>query len=382
MALFSGRRRKHAHDHPDVPVVMPPAAPPTTADLAARLDNLLELESMRVREHQQRLAGWQVDAVLDALAEMHDPVASAALARAVRSLVGADAPFTSAAFDAAVRDGSDVTVDALVDVAVTRWEDLARLATRVLVDAKPPSALRFARARLSDSDGEVRARAVSLVAELDGAAAVDAVLPMLADDAAKVRRQAAESLGDLGDRRALVPLLVEEERERRTTRAGTSAVTWTGRMSPYLVAAARIATGDPTIGWTLARELPYDAEQRLQELLGPVIAESAAQVAAAVTDVDVRRVEIWQATALEDLLAVGAVSRHDSRGPELRYFDAKDFVTDCERCRRLGLRVTEAAGESTTTVYGEREDWVASVTCVDGTLRLVTDREDLRRLRG
>jgi hypothetical protein len=378
VALFGALHRKQVQADP-APVVAAPVLQGVPA-LVDELDQLVALTSERIRERREPLAAWQVDRVVEALAEEHDPIASEALARAARRAVDADAPLTAALLRGLVRDGSDTALEALLDDALGRTEDLAARASAALAEVAAEQVVPRVVARLSTPEPDVRARAVTLVGRLGGAGAVDALVPLLTDDAATVRDRAAEALGDLGDPRALLPLLVAEETERRGARAGHSAMTFDGRLSPYLLAVARIVTGDRAVGWSLLRERPYDGEDHLAALVEPARSTCATDLTAATEGIPVRRQDAWRVEELEALLARGAALRQDVARPELHYFDAAGLVRDRERCRRLGLEVGEEAGESHDTVYGEKVDWVVTVGCADGILRLVGDQEDVLRV--
>jgi hypothetical protein len=347
--------------------------------LAAELDLLVEVERDRVRNRQHPLAAWQVEPVVAALGQAHDPLATEALARAARELVVADAPLTAAVLDALVQDGSRAALDGLVDVALDRSGEVAARATGALAAQAPADALPVVEARLRAPDPAVRSRGVALVVRLAGTGAVPVLLPMLADEDPTVRDAVTTALGEVGDERAVLPLLVAEEIDRRTRRHGLSAVTFSGRVSPRLRAAAQVVTGDRTLGWDLSRRRPYDAEAELDRVLAPAVAEYAEALRPATADLPPPCLQSWTVGALEDLLARDGVSRHDLAGAELVYLDGAAYVTDRERCRRLGLALTEGTGDTHDTVYGETVDQVASVTCVDGVLVLVADGADVRR---
>jgi HEAT repeat protein len=347
--------------------------------LAAELDLLVEVERDRVRNRQHPLAAWQLDPVVAALGQAHDPVATEALARAARALVVADAPLTAAVLEALAQDGSQAALDGLVDVALERSGEVAAQATGALAAQAPAEALPVVEARLRGPDPAVRSRGVALVVRLAGAGAVPALLPLLADENLSVRDAVTTALGEVGDERAVLPLLVAEETDRRTRRHGLSAVTFSGRVSPHLRAAAQVVTGDRTLGWDLSRRRPYDAEAELDRVLAPAVARQGEALQAATADLPSPRLPSWTVSTLEDLLTRDGVSRHDLAGAELVYLDGTAYVTDRERCRRLGLALTEARGDTHDTVYGERVDQVASVTGVDGVLVLVADGADVRR---
>jgi hypothetical protein len=374
VALFGSLRRKPSPE----PAVTPPAAPALkdVQALVTELDELLELESIHVRGRQPHLSAFQVAPVVEALADAHDPAATAALARAAGSVVGGDAPFTLALLDGLVQDGSEPAISALVGLALEGSGDVAARAARALVERAPIPAVPLTTARLTDPDPQVRGRAASVRARLGGPEAVGALAPLLTDTSPEVREQAASALAETADPRAVLPLLVAEETERRTTRAGLSSVTWTGQVSPALRAAATIVTGDGTLGWDLARQLPYAAEERLEALTEPARSAAAAQLRAATGHLAVEPLAPWTTARLEDLLTRSGVSPH--LGHELRYLDGRAFVTARERCHRLALPDPQSAGDSHDTVYGEKNDWVADVTCTDGAVRLVVDAEDLR----
>lgn len=368
MALF-GLRRTHGTtaESPAAPAAATPAGPRPVRDLVADLEDLVYLEGQLVLGRQPPRPAWEVDQVVDALAEAHYPRATDALAQALSRAVRPDAPLTTALLDALGRDGSEAALGALLDVALGRTADVAARAAAVLAEAS--GAFPLVVTRLQDPDPQVRRAAAALLARLGGADAVEPLVARLADDDAAVREQAAGALGDLADARAVLPLLHAEETERRTARAGHSAVTWTGHLSPYLLAAGRIVTGDPALGWTLSSALPYQAQEQLAAALAEARRDAGITEAPPAHD-------DWTVAALRDLL------QGTGSGEEVRYHDARSFVTDRERCRHLGLALREETGESHSTVYGEQVDQVAVVTCTDGTLRLVGDQERVRALEG
>ncbi len=336
----------------------------------ALLDGLVATESARVRAHQPPLAAAEVAPVVVAVAEAHDPLAAEALVQAARAVETPDAPLTLAVLDALARDGSETAVAGLVDVALGSRGDLAARAVGTLERRLPTKGFHHALSRLDDGDPATRARAVDLVAFLGGQHGSEAIVPLLTDDDPVVRERAAVALGEVGDEGALLPLLVAEERERRTVRAGHSAVTWTGRVSPYLLAAAEIVTADRSLGSTLTRELPYEAQQLLEELVEPAAHSVSAGVRALTDRLPVERHTPWTVAEVVELLEG---SSDGAPGDELVYNDACWFVTDRERCRRLGLEVVEERHPAAVEL-------VVRVECADGSLSLVADREQMRGL--
>jgi hypothetical protein len=389
--LFERLHRKPAREQPapepsSAPIAEPPVevaaavrAAPDLPTLLREFDQLVELESDVVRNRQPHLPAREVEPVLLALAATHDPAATAALVAAASRAVVADAPLTLGLLEALAGDGSRAAADGLVAVALGRPQDVADRAAATLVEAALPEALASAVARLDDPDPAVRGRAAGLVARVGGTGATPFLTPLLDDPDASVREQAASALGDVADEDAVLALLVAEETDRRSRRAGLSSVTFSGKLSPYLLAVARIATGDRGVGWDLSGPLPYDGEEQLQRLVAPAGQARSAELATATVAVPEQAAPQWGTAELASLLVRGSISQ---RGNELRYLDARQLVTDRERCRRLGLAVTEAAGESHTTVYGEKRDEVVDVVCHDGTLHLVGDRDDVLRLEG
>lgn len=393
VALFA---RVHRSTSPPEPA---PAGPPTLSELVGRrawsealgrgaqgrdvvlhkLEELLALDSELGRNGQPRLAGWEVQPVVTALAELHEPTVTAALVKAATTRVSAEAPLTVALLEALADDGGPAATAGLVDVALGSHPDVAALAVTTLERAPSEGAVNRTLARLSDPDAEVRARAAALAARLAGAHAAPRLLPLLDDPEPAVRERAAELLAANGGADVVLPLLVAEETDCLLRRAGLSHVTFAGRLSPYLLAAARVVTGDAGVGWQLAQPLPYDAEQRLDELVATAREAHATDLAAATAALPAAAATTWGVSALTELLGQGG---GPERGGALHYLDGRAYVTARERCRRLGLAVTEEHGELTTTVYGEKQELVATVTCADGALRLVADVDDVRRAEG
>jgi hypothetical protein len=198
-------------------------------------------------------------------------------------------------------------------------------------------------------------------------------VPLLEDGDVALGERVAELLAGLGGDDALRALLGAEETDRLERRAGMSHVTFAGRLSPYLLAVARAVTGGDAAGWELARRPAYEGEEALEALVAPVRARLGGATPGAPV------AQEWTTARLLDLLARGGGSL---RGGEVHYLDGRAYVTDRERCRRLGCDVAEERGESTTTVYGEKQELVATVTCTDGAVRLVGDVEDVRAAEG
>ncbi|MFA5883088.1 MAG: HEAT repeat domain-containing protein [Acidimicrobiia bacterium] len=349
----------------------------------AELDRLAAVDHERFRLDLEPLPAEQVGPVVEAVAAMRDPGALDALARAAATVRRADAPLTGALFDAFVADGSATAIDVLVAIALDRWDSRAGRAAAALATLPLDQVVPRVTERFDDRDREARVGAVSLVARVAGPDdALEVLLPLLGDDAADVRERVAERLAETGDVRAVLPLLIAEESERRTTRAGFSAVTFSGRPSAYLRAASQILADEPreTWAWDLDRQLPYEAEATLERTLASVVDARSADVLAATENLAVRSPAPWTVSSIASLLERSGVSRHGRTDAELQYLDARRFVTDRDRCRRLGLSVSESSGESHATVYGEKVDWVATVTCDDGTLRLVADQESVHQL--
>ena len=350
MALLQRLRRSRA----PAPSVAPPR-PRTPADDVEDLRQLVETEGQLVLGRQPPQPAWQVDPVVSALARRGTEEAVAALAEGARRAVRPDAPLTLALLQALGEAGSEAATDALVVVAIGRSQDLADRAAVVL--PQTPHAFARAARRLADPDSRARQAAARLVARLDGDQAVEALLPLLADDDRTVAEATADALAVLADDRAVAPLLRADARACVTVRSGLDAVTTEGRLSPYLLAAGRIVSGDQALGWTLSSRPAYEAQEELEALL------AEARAAAGVPRPAWAAVRSWAVADVVALLDRGA-------GPTLRYADAGHYLLDLERCRRLGLAVAESTGETSTTVYGERTQRLATVSCADGELRL------------
>lgn len=334
----------------------PPAPPPrTAADDVEDLRQLVEAEGQLVLGRQPPQPAWQVDAVVGALAAQGTAEAVAALAAGARRAVRPDAPLTLALLQALGEIGSEAATDALVDVAISRSEDLADRAAVVL--PQTPHAFARAARRLADPDPRVRQAAARLVARLDGAAAVQALIPLLGDEDRGVALATAGALAVLADERAVAPLLEADAVEARAVLGGLDAVTAEGRLSPYLLAAGRVVTGDQALGWTLSGRPAYEAQEQLEDLL------AEARAAAGVPRPQPAAPRSWTVADVAALLSGGD-------GPPLRYVDAGQYLLAVERCRHLGLAVAESTGETSTTVYGERTQRLATVSCADGELQL------------
>jgi putative heme-binding domain-containing protein len=181
------------------------------------------------------------------------------------------------------------------------------------------------RMALSNGDPEVRTLAARTVALWRDRAAVDALIDLLADPNANLRRNAVAALGQVGDRRVVVPLL----------KAGESR---TDRFLQHALAFALFEIGDeanvPADLAGPAGDLAQTARAMLAKR-GPVKSIAPLPVVASPAPAPLDPKVVAQQRARLDELASYLKNADARRGAEV-YHSAKAICTTCHAMSNLG----------------------------------------------
>ena len=141
---------------------------------------------------------------------------------------------------------------------------------------------------LKDEDAEIRAQAANVLGEAKYARAAEKLVPLLKDENSRVRYFAALSLGKLKHAAAIDPILemlaANEDRDPMLRHAGIMALTWAGD-AKSLAAAARHHSPSARIG--VAVSLRKQKSPQVADFLGDVDPRVSLEAARAIHDVPI-----------------------------------------------------------------------------------------------